>query len=480
MGRTEDRDDSEPMTSAGHGQPPTPSESSTITALRHRHLHALHGIVDAYRRADDSGDRTQRSLPATADPVALVDGALTAFTSAVDLNLERLTDGEVFLHLCVLLRSACVGDAVPEDGPGGLLELFADADRPTADERRCVLDAFGSLDERDRVVLWFAATEGALPSRLATLLASADPDAAATSAHLARSRLRRGYARRRVAAPDWPVACAALAEQLVRLAGGSAPQQLDTADRAHLRGCARCTHLADELAALPTQLAVEAAALQGRGPASAQGERTASTPSIASGKVDTPESTPIVISTTPLLGGPEPAPVTHTEMIHPTMIDDEAAEPARRRTGTIVGLAAIFFGVAVALTVWLSIERPSSSPATPGDTITVPRSAASTLPTAGAGIGVASSTAAPTSTVTTTVPPTEPPTTPAVTGSKRPAGPASSPAWSPPRTAGPGQAAPPSNAATISGTTAPPHTAPPTTAAAAPNPSTSIGTPPTP
>ncbi len=481
MGRIEDRHHSEPPTPADHDRPAASPESSSIAALRHRHLHGLHRIVDAYRRADDSGDRFHPIVRSTADPVALIDEALAACTTAAGPHVGELTDGEIFLRLCVLLRTALVGDATPEGGPGGLLEAFVAADRPDTAERRCVLDAFGSLEERDRVVLWFVATEGALPARLATLLASTDPDTAATTAYRARSRLRRAYARRRVSGPDWPEACVELAEDVAGLTDGSAPQPPDATARAHLRSCTRCTQLSAESAALPTQLAVEAAAIRQRGTAPTGGHGTGPDPSVVAREPATEATKPLVISTTPLLDEPGPAPAARTGVVDPTLIEPPEPVPDRRRTGTVVGLVAIFVGVVVALVVWLSIGRSSTSPATPGDTIDAPGPDTTTHPTTDAGLGVAPSTAAPGSTVTLTVPPSGPPTTGSGTASARPTGPASSPAWSPPRTAAssrPSQSHPPSSTATPPVTTQLPPTAPPTTVATTPSPSTSIGGPP--
>ena len=151
--------------------------------LRRRHLHALQTVAAGYHRRDRDRD------------------------AAIDATIARLadlptptSDGEVILDLFALIRAEKAPEGSTESGPWGLADLVDDDAEP-GPERAALIGAFGALDERDQVLLWFNSVDGALPPQLAERLSIRGADLAATLTHRARRRLREIYPRAGAPAP---------------------------------------------------------------------------------------------------------------------------------------------------------------------------------------------------------------------------------------------------------------------------------------
>lgn len=439
------------------------TDPSARSELRRRHGHGLLTVAAAYTRGSDAaGPVRSRDLD------RIVDDAFTALESAPLPD----TDGSVLLVLCVLVRRAATGDAVPS-----LTDVMTKVDRLRRPDR-IVLDAYASLDERDRVLLWFVATEGALPARLTRQLSIGGSDVAATLSHRARTNLRRAFAARWVTGGDHTRDCAMVAPELVRLADGSTSRIHDPDRRVHVAGCDRCSALIGELAELPTQLTVAIASIERalRGDDATTGLAAPAPPASLDDASEpttlVDEAGPILISTTPQI---EPTiTVTSadsaTRAIDPTrwaMDDAEDAEVHPRRRGRTAAITVSVVVVALAIGLWMLTQRSDTDPVDGA-----PSTALSTSTTVGTG---GSTTSPSTSMPTSTVPPsTSTPTTiaqstsiaPATTRRVTPAPvPVPPPATRPTPAPTPSPTTPASTAAptTVPATSAPPTAPPPTT-----------------
>ncbi len=405
--------------------------------LQRRHLHALQTVAAGYDRADRDRDAT-------------IDATVAALATAP----PPASDGEVVVALFVLLRAARAGAASRGPGPVGLADLVPGAPRT---EHRVLFDAFATLDERDQVLLWFAAVEGALPTQLAERLLIGGADLAATMVHRARSRLRAAYATLRAQQAGWPERCVAEAPLVARLTDGEGPGATDDADVDHVATCPRCQLLAAELAALPTQLAAAAAArLTGADAAdggAGDGDREA-----------TRAMAPLVVTTTPELSDAGSGAGSDAD----SYVDDD--EPTGRRTGAIVGVIAVVVAVVIAVVVWQLVDRTTKEPTNPGSGAAVPTSSTSTTTTS------TSSTSSTTSTTTTSTSSTTSTTTTTTTPSPSATDASSGPRhqWSPSRGGGTTPTNPPRTNPPPTQTSPPTTTHPATTAQ--PPPTTTVTT----
>ena len=250
------------------------------------------------------------------------------------------TEGGVPLTLFALVRTARLDEAIVQGRPTGLVDLVDAGGAPSlvagtdAARRKALLGAYASLDDRDRVLLWFSAVEGTMPKALSGRLAIGGADMASTKTFRARSNLRRAYAERRSAGPGWPVECKARAADLARRADGERADMATHADD-HLASCPRCTALLAELHALTSGLLDEAArVLQGVDARRVRAGRAgvASTAAVAA-------TAAAVEPVAALVGTPE-----HFE--------PDTDEPARARAFAVAGVGLLVAAAIVAFAVW--------------------------------------------------------------------------------------------------------------------------------
>lgn len=448
------------------------------TELRRRHLHGLTTVAAGYLREQDriGGDAVRT------DPESVVDAVLARARTLPEPNV----DGETFLLLCARVRARILGRRDPGSPPTGLVDLLDPAGPEDPVVAATLVRAYGSLDERDRVPLWFLAADGGLPAQLAQTLSLGSGDLAATLTHRARTHLRQAYLKRRLTDAPPPPGCAAIAPRLV-----TTTEDPDVDEAAHVAGCPYCQDLVATLDALPALLASAIASVA---------HRATPTDVNPAGIA----AAPVLISTTPEVGPPTGARTAAPAVPAPTVTvaDTDVAGPATRavavgdrvggspggddgngadevgdaagdedgtgrRTGAIVGILAVFVAVAIAAGVWILVDRttespgdtgivdtPSSMPATTG----VPTTRAPRTTTAPSTTSSTTSTVGPTTTGTpvTPAPTPAPPAAPA----PRPGQPATTP-WVPPATDPPVTNPP----VTDPPATTPAPTAPPTTAA---------------
>lgn len=412
--------------------------------LRRRHLHGLTTVAAGYVRADGGSGEGP-------DPESIVD---TVFADIADVRVPT-GDGEVFLTLCLQVREQVLGRSTGDGSPQSLVDLIDVSRLEGTPGVADVVAAYGSLDERDRVLLWFLAVEGTLPNQLAARLSIGGGDLAATMTHRARRALRRAYVDLCTAGTHPTAACAPTLHRLVSLVGEPTGE-----DRAHLETCDHCRSIAADLHALPTQLTVAVASIRADTP---RPEAAPATSRVAA------TAGPVVITTTPMLDDAPTAALAATTVGAPADPDvpaaltDDDARP-RRRLGAVVTVAVVLVVLAVAAAVWLVPDRTPERPVSPGVEVGPSASLAgttSTSTTPPSTSTTSSTTSTSTSSTSTSVPTTAPPepepepTPPPVPAPVPP---------SPPRTVTPPSTAVPTTARPIP-TTTPPSTSPPTTSA---------------
>jgi hypothetical protein len=225
--------------------------TSAADELRSRYRQALRTVAAGYRNRD-----TDR------------EGLLDQVVGMLDAAPMPTTDGGVPLTLFALVRTARLDEAAAQGRPTGLVDLVGAHGAATlvagtdVARRKALLGAYASLDDRDRVLLWFSAVEGTMPKALSGRLAIGGADMASTKTFRARSHLRHAYAERRSAGTDWPAECKGRSADLARLADGEQSSAAPSTD-SHVASCPRCTALLAELHGLTSGLLDEAALVLG-------------------------------------------------------------------------------------------------------------------------------------------------------------------------------------------------------------------------
>ncbi|HET6634503.1 MAG TPA: sigma-70 family RNA polymerase sigma factor, partial [Streptomyces sp.] len=150
----------------------------------------------------------------------------------------------------VFAETAVDADRGGESGP----EAGADVRAMQKAERSLVVQAFLSLPEKYRTVLWHTAVEDESPKDVAPLLGISD-NAAAVLAHRAREKLRQAYLQAHVSASATAGGeCARYAERLGAYARGSLRTRAERGLRRHMAECARCRMAAAEVKDLNERL----------------------------------------------------------------------------------------------------------------------------------------------------------------------------------------------------------------------------------
>ena len=299
--------------------------TSAADELRDRYRQALRTVAAGYRNRDT-------------DREALIDQVV----GMLDAAPMPTSDGGVPLTLFALVRTARLDEAVAKGRPAGLVDLVGAHGAATlvagtdAARRKALLGAYASLDDRDRVLLWFSAVEGTMPKALSGRLAIGGADMASTKTFRARSHLRHAYAERRTAGTDWPAECKGRAADLARQADGEQSRAAATTD-AHVASCPRCTALLAELHGLTSGLLDEAALVLGTIDAQRVRGRRAG--------VAAPLTAVAAATTT----APIAAPVGDFDELPP--FDDEEA-PGRGRAFAVAGIGLLVAAAIAAFVIW--------------------------------------------------------------------------------------------------------------------------------
>ncbi|MDJ1138551.1 sigma-70 family RNA polymerase sigma factor, partial [Streptomyces iconiensis] len=152
---------------------------------------------------------------------------------------EQLVD-----DFAVFVQSAASASAATDEET---LDLGADVRAMQEAEQTLVVQAFKSLSEYDRTVLWHTAVEGAKPQDVAPLLGKSK-GATATAAHRARENLKQAYlqahvSQARTAGGD----CARFADRLGAYTRGGLRMRAERGLAQHLEECPECSKAALEV-----------------------------------------------------------------------------------------------------------------------------------------------------------------------------------------------------------------------------------------
>ncbi|HEV2782157.1 MAG TPA: sigma-70 family RNA polymerase sigma factor, partial [Actinophytocola sp.] len=231
------------------------SDAVLISAVRDGDV-AAYGVL--YERHVAAARRAASGLVATR--VEREDLVAEAFTRV--LRVLRQGHGPVDgfrPYLLTTMRNAVITSA--RRGPA--VSLFADVPDPRSPGGRedpmssrvhsvVVADAFASLPERWRVVLWHTEIEGETPARIAARLGMTANGVAAL-AYRAREGLRQAYLQQHLPELDRED-CRAIADQLAGWIRRGFPARKMRRINDHLDRCDRCRELADGLGELNGEL----------------------------------------------------------------------------------------------------------------------------------------------------------------------------------------------------------------------------------
>ncbi|HET9141501.1 sigma-70 family RNA polymerase sigma factor, partial [Actinophytocola sp.] len=245
------------MTEAFNEAAGAPSDAVLINAVRGGDA-AAYGVL--YERHLGAARRAATSLaPTTAEREDLVAEAFTRVLRVI--RNGRGPTEEFRPYLLVTMRNAAINahrggvevalyGEVPED------RRPADHDDPVASRLHAEVaaEAFASLPERWRTVLWHTEVEGDSPAEVAPLL-GLTPNSVAALAYRAREGLRQAYLQQYLPTVDRR-GCRTVATQLAGWVrrGIAAPKRRRIS--AHLDGCAECRELADRLLKINNELRV--------------------------------------------------------------------------------------------------------------------------------------------------------------------------------------------------------------------------------
>ncbi|WP_158073524.1 sigma-70 family RNA polymerase sigma factor [Actinophytocola xanthii] len=213
-------------------------------------------LIAAVREGDSTAFATlyERHLPSARRAAACLarsaaereDLVAEAFTRVLRMLREgRGPDEEFRPYLLVTLRNAAIHNSTR----GVPTALYADVpETHTAEDyvdpvidrwnAGAAAEAFASLPERWRMVLWHTEVEGESPAQVAPLLGMR-PNSVAALAYRAREGLRQAYLRRHVSEPPRPE-CRSVANKLAGYVRQNIPAPLSRKIAWHLENCAEC------------------------------------------------------------------------------------------------------------------------------------------------------------------------------------------------------------------------------------------------
>ncbi|MEO6121169.1 MAG: sigma-70 family RNA polymerase sigma factor, partial [Acidimicrobiales bacterium] len=216
---------------------------------------------ELYRRHVDAAWRVAQAVTGNSHDAA--DAVSDAFTRVFQALATRLKDGDHFRpYLLTSTRNAAI-DVLRRNGRTSPTEAD-EMDRPAlgnepADlivgeaDSTMVTNAFRSLPERWRSVLWLTEVEGVPPREAAGML-GLSPNGVAQLAVRARAGLRERYLQAHLGSGEVPAECRSTVERLgAYAAGGLAPRDVAKVDQ-HLAGCAACTGRHAQLAEIGPSL----------------------------------------------------------------------------------------------------------------------------------------------------------------------------------------------------------------------------------
>jgi RNA polymerase sigma factor (sigma-70 family) len=207
-----------------------------------------------------------RSFGSTLDADDITAEAFFRVLQAVRRGTARIDHVRAYL-LTVARRVAWEWTARRRDVPVDDVELSwrtgAAGDRSaTSAERHLITQAFTSLPERWRKVLWRVEVEGERPAVIAGHF-GLSANATAALARRARDGLRAAYLQAHLADSHGPVDCRNVVEKLGAFTAGGVRGAEERRIEAHLRDCASCTALQAELAEVCAGLRVHASVVMG-------------------------------------------------------------------------------------------------------------------------------------------------------------------------------------------------------------------------
>lgn len=211
------------------------SGSETAYAeLYARHRSVAYRLACSYRRADDPEDLVHEAFERVLAALRRGIGPDQAFRAYLFVTIRRRAAARLDRS-----RDEPV-DEVPEatraiQQPAGLDPV----------DRHMVLNAYKSLADRTKEVLWHSTVEGRQPRELAPLL-GVSANTAAALAYRAREKLRQAYLQAHVHAAPRP-GCEPHRSRLGGYVRNGLSRRDQVATESHLGGCTTCSTLVDEL-----------------------------------------------------------------------------------------------------------------------------------------------------------------------------------------------------------------------------------------
>ncbi|EST37598.1 hypothetical protein N566_12165, partial [Streptomycetaceae bacterium MP113-05] len=241
-------------------------DGTAYEALYHRHAEAVRRYArtccrDAHTAEDLTNEvfaRTLQAVSAGAGPDTAVRAYLLTSVRRVAAAWVRTARREQLVEDFALFAQSAADASRPAGGSSSpeedTLSLGADVRAMREADRTMAVQAFRSLPERYRTVLWHTTVEEESPREVAPLLGLSD-NATAVLAHRAREKLRQAYlqahvSRARTDGGD----CARHAERLGAYARGGLRMRAERGLRRHLDDCGACRAAALEVADLNAQI----------------------------------------------------------------------------------------------------------------------------------------------------------------------------------------------------------------------------------
>lgn len=244
------------MTEAVGGVADPPGDAVLIAAVRQGNTGAYGAL---YERHLGAARRAAAAMVSTA--AEREDLVAEAFTRVLRvLRSGRGPDEEFRAYLLTTLRNLVI--SARRRGPQ--VSLFAEVpdnrigvvrEDPMGNRvhANLVADAFASLPERWRVVLWHTEIEGESPAEIAPLL-GLTPNSVAALAYRAREGLRQAYLQQHLPAISSRQECQALADQLAGWVRRGMPAHKMRRISTHLKACPDCRELVGGLKRINSEL----------------------------------------------------------------------------------------------------------------------------------------------------------------------------------------------------------------------------------
>lgn len=199
-----------------------------------RHRRVAYRLACSYRRADDPEDLVHEAFELVLAALRRGIGPDQAFRAYLFVTIRRRAAAR-------LVRSR---DEPVDEVPEGARTIHQPAGLDPV-ERHTVLNAYRSLPDRTKEVLWYSTVEGRQPRELAALL-GVSANTAAALAYRAREKLRQAYLQAHVHAAPRP-GCEPHRRRLGGYVRDGLSRRDQVATESHLGDCTTCSTLVDEL-----------------------------------------------------------------------------------------------------------------------------------------------------------------------------------------------------------------------------------------